>query len=380
MKNPLTRTLLALGLFTVLVVPLPLAAHDGHVHPEQVTEGTTFEANEKIEVNGTVNGDFFCVGQDVTISGTVNGDVICAGETIIITGTVDGNVRAAGATVRITGHVTRNVSIAGEELVVEKGAVIDGEFLGASETLEMNGTIGRGARMWGKKLTLGGEVKKGVSADVEELFISPGAVIQEKLLYTSPEQGSISGASKVGSVEWRELHLTSPGAAQNMFGKFLTVQWWKQFAISALGLFLLGFLLMRMAGGVLQRTEMTLRSHSMKALFIGLATLIVTPIAIIILLVSIVGLPVAFLLAFLLFAAISVSKLVVIIFIGQRMSKELFPKHAHTEIIGLIMGVLVSKLIFAIPIIGVTASSTAFLCGLGAIILSFYARPPQHTN
>lgn len=106
------------------------------------------------------------------------------------------------------------------------------------------------------------------------------------------------------------------------------------------------------------------------SLGLGVLALLLTPIIVIILLITIIGLPLAFILFALWLIAIYASKILVGILIGRDLINNYWPKQKDSLILAMIVGIIIASLIFALPIIGRIVSLLAMLWGLGGIMLA----------
>jgi cytoskeletal protein CcmA (bactofilin family) len=112
-------TLLALALVT------PAQAFDGR-------------SGDKVEIKAgeIIEDDVYVTANEFTLEGTVKGDLIVFGETIIINGTVEGDLMAAGKSITINGKVTDDARIAGAVIQIGKNAVVGGDVVAGSASLE----------------------------------------------------------------------------------------------------------------------------------------------------------------------------------------------------------------------------------------------------
>ncbi|MFA5138093.1 MAG: polymer-forming cytoskeletal protein [Elusimicrobiota bacterium] len=90
------------------------------VHEDIVATGA-------ITVDGTVEGDCVSLGGPLTVSGEVRGDVAALGGPIAITGTVDGSLSSAGGMVTIDGRVGDDVASMGGAVTLEARSVVEGD-------------------------------------------------------------------------------------------------------------------------------------------------------------------------------------------------------------------------------------------------------------
>ncbi|MBF4571930.1 polymer-forming cytoskeletal protein [Herbiconiux sp. VKM Ac-1786] len=232
-------------------------------------EGPQFYTGAVVNVTDTVDGDVYAAGQSVTISGDVTGDVIAAAQTITITGTVDGSVRLAAQNVTISGDVTRSGTVFAADIAVTPTGSFGDDVVGSAATAAISGDIGRDLLLSVDRLAISGAVGGDVS-------------------YTSDNEALIDDGAVTGSVERIEPAQApepSPGAV--IGGWFLGLL----YALVALSLITL------LAGLLIPRWLHQVTDHLLpspwKALLVGFIASITVPAALVFLLVTIVGAPLA---------------------------------------------------------------------------------------
>jgi hypothetical protein len=113
-----------LALFT-LTFATPALAFDGRSGDNVV-----------IKAGEVIVDDVYVGATTFVLDGTVKGDLIVFAQTITINGTVEGDLIAAGQSVTINGKVTEAARIAGAALQIGKNAIIGGDVVAGSASLE----------------------------------------------------------------------------------------------------------------------------------------------------------------------------------------------------------------------------------------------------
>jgi cytoskeletal protein CcmA (bactofilin family) len=201
---------IAFLLFATLSTPAALAVQTQtgdsvYIPPGQI-QGPLFVSGNSVVVDADVEGDVFAAGQSVVINGKVNGDVMAAGQSVRITAAVDGDVRSAANDITIQSAVSQSLTAAGNNIRLEPAAVIgkdallfgnnldllgqvNRQVLGASQSFRLTGSIGSDLKLW----------------EVNNLTLSPSAVIGGNLIYKSPREAQIaSGARVSGENRWEQ--------------------------------------------------------------------------------------------------------------------------------------------------------------------------------
>jgi len=157
-----------------LTLATPAQAFDGRAGDDiEIKAGEVIEDDVYITANnfvleGTIKGDLVIFAQTVTINGTIEGDLIAAGQTIIINGTVTDDARIAGALLEIskTAVIGGDVVAGSASLETQDGSVVEGDLVvGAGQTL-LAGNINGDLQAGTGALELSGEIGGNVNAQV----------------------------------------------------------------------------------------------------------------------------------------------------------------------------------------------------------------------
>lgn len=311
------------------------------------TDGPAFGAGQTVNVTGTVNGDLYVAGQTVHVTGTVNGDILGAAQTIEITGTVTGDVRAAGQSVDVEGRVGGSVTLSGEEVTIDSDA-----------------TIGRDAVLAGSTVEIDGDVARDVTAAAGRLSLSGS--IGRDLTYTSDHRLTRGdGATIGGQTEFhqsRSAQRAQPTAGQR-FG------WWLLGTLYAmLALLAIVILSTLLAPRGVARTSSIARRRIGWSALAGLIAMVAIPVAVFAAAATVIGLPVAVLLALGAFL-LSVAGLVV----SAQLIGGLVLRRGNPYLQALV-GAPLLALGIAVPFLGVFVVIAAELVGVGAIVLGYWER------
>lgn len=360
---------LIISVLALLILPT-LAFATVNAQSFRTGETTTIGADEKIDssawlagssidVAGTVNGDLYCAGQNITISGHIAGDVLCAGQTVTISGKIEGDVRAAGQTVLVGGTIAGSVTAAGQAVTVEGKSTIgrDASFVGQNITI--HGLIGRDVVIGASSATVDATVGRNVTAQLENLTVSNDAKVNGTVNYTSPQKAIInSGAHIGGKTTYTELAEEKQTKTGYDFGSAM---------LWAVMLFFSGMLAVLLFPRVLHRTTNSAAktpSRAIMAVLVGLIATVVTPVAIIMLMFTILGMPFALvaLVAWLLILAVSG------VFAAYYLGRVIW--RSSTNAIGtMAAGALALVILSMIPIVNVLTCLLAAWFGSGVIIL-----------
>ena len=280
---------------------------------------TTYRSGGSLEINEFVEGDLMATGGMVAVNVPVDGDLFVSGGAVEIRAPVSGDLTIAAGTALLAAPVDGTVRFAGGSIQVTNESQIGGNLEVVGGSLVLDGTV-RGDL-------------QGEAGSVE----GPGTVEGENTLSVSGDEAPPeAGADAVGFFLWTA------------------------------GLFIGGYVFIRLG----KKCTLTTASKilSWRALLYGIATIILVPILFIILAISVVGLPLALVLLFVFLAAIFSVFIFVPIAVGGWLTKVLKRKK-DPEWVRLLGGVLLTQLLFSIPLLGLLLLFLSFMLGLGGIVL-----------
>ena len=358
--------LLAVG----LLAALPVAA-GADEFAEVVTKHGEFSENifaagREISVDGRVDGDVISFGRDIAVAGAVVGDVMAAGRSITVTAEIDGDVRIAGEDLITANGVTGEVMAAGRDVVLGPSAVVGGRAMLAGELVTVGGQIGGDVRAAGRVVTVTGTIAGDAELAGEEIVIAETAQISGDLTYRSLREAAIApGAEILGDT----VFIRSDGP-KDYVDRFLAGGSAIGLVLFA-GLFLLGVLQTLLAPGAVTLALERIR-RPWVVLGIGLAVLVLTPIATIISAVTVIGIPIAVVLFALFILALLLGYLIAAGAIGRfglalvgRDGDRSFWRRAGA----LAAGMVVLAVVGFIPVLGGLVFVAALLFGVGTLAL-----------
>jgi cytoskeletal protein CcmA (bactofilin family) len=377
---PMLRTVLLLALLALLAVA-PLAAADVDWTADDSVEHSLgsdrFAAGRAVTITGPVGGDVFAAGGRVTVEGPVGGDAVLAGAHVEVRGPVERGLYAAGASVVVSGNVRHNARLAGGAVEVTPAAHFGGGLSMAGRTVSFAGTSDGYLQMAGRDATVSGTIGGDAEISAARIEIGPGAHIAGKLRYRSDREPAIAaGAQIVGGLErlpgtYREWSWR--GGAHHALRGAGRALWWS-------GSFVLGVILLLLAPGYLTDTSRLAAGQAPLCLGLGFAILVAVPVAALLLLITLIGIPVALLAIALYATVLLVGHLVGAIALGDYALGRLAPARAAAagwRVLGLLGALVALAVLRQVPLVGGLAVLLVFLAGIGALSLrAVRPRPP----
>lgn len=339
---------------------------------EVITDDLYVGANTVI-IDGTINGDLWAAGNGISINGIVNGSVMAAGRIVNINGDIGHAVRAAGETINISGDVDGDVMVGGSQVNIASKAKVGGDLLLGAGNARIDGLIEGIIKGGGEGVTISGEVRGNVDLNVESLTILPTANIQGNLTYTSKEEADIQSGAQIGGVTTHNL----PKVKEERAKVFPFV------LFSGIGGKVTGFLMALIVGLViillaprrLTSIAESIRTRPGPSAGWGALILFATPIAAIIVCITIIGIPLGIIVLALWGIAIYLAQIPVGLFIGRWIIGHFRGVESKAIMVGaLALGLVILRLLRLIPHLGFFIGLAIILFGLGAVIVSLRRR------
>ncbi len=337
----------------------------------EVIDRDYMAAGESVTISGVVNGDVYVAGANVMIDGTINGDLLTGGGVITLLGEVTDDVRMAGGNILINGTVGKNVTLAGGTATITSEAEIRGSLLAFAGNLELRAPVGKDANLYAGRAVVGSQIGGDLRGEFDELMLTSEAGILGDLEYKSPEEAEITeGAIILGETNYESLRRErAPQLKMNFLAEPAVprgASLWLSFSSFILSFLLgLGFLYVFPKRG--EAIVKILISRPWQSLGAGFLTLILIPVGMVLLMITIIGIPLALMLVPLFIFLLYFSKIFVAICTGQWIfNRWEIKKNLNWA---LLMGLIIYYLLRQLPIISPIAVFAFTTLGLGAFLL-----------
>lgn len=327
---------------------------------------------ELIDINGTINGDILVAGGTVNINSTVQGDVIAAGGKVRIKGDVAGNVRVAGGDVEVDATIGKNANLFGGTVSISEDSSIGWSLTYWSGTATIKGIVGGHLDGGAGQTLVAAEVGGHANIRAEDegtITLNPPAQIGGDLTYWGNTNPVINdGAEIKGEVIQKSSIL--PSVKQDVF-KFLGISIWFLKLVDLFGLLVIGLVAISLFKKPSVNIVEWMKKEPAKSMGWGIIYLIVTPIAIGILVITIIGIPLALVTAALYAIALYLSKLFAGLLFGYWIFQYLKKNKKDKSVPlmwAMILGIVLYSLVIAIPYFGWLVSIVGAIWALGALL------------
>lgn len=338
------------------------------VGSQQRIDGNLYVASGNISVGAPVNGDVLAVGGNIVTTGRIRDDLAAVGGNIQILSPVDGDVRVGGGQITVSERIGGDLIVGGGTVHVLSESSVQGDLYVAGGQVTIDGTVRGSVRMMGGRLTINGSVLGDVRARADrELTLGAGSSIGGALSYRSQRPATIAADAVIaGGVAYEPLRSLS-GVKEVPKGLFWAIVG-AVTAMKMLALFGMVALIVwrwrRQATEALQEVKGALWNHVGKGLLYG----ILTPVAIVALMVSFVGIIPGGLVLLAYLAVMMVAKVLAGMLLGAWLSGLIY-KHPALRITwaNALLGTLLIEVVGIVPVAGWLIQSIACLAVFGLL-------------
>lgn len=314
-----------------------------------------FVADGEVDKRLDIEGDAYIAGNGIKLSGNVAGDVIVAGNTLdIYVENVGGSVRLAGSTVNIGGNINRNITAIGATINIKEGTSANGVYVSAGE-VEFLGEA-EDVFISADKVNLNGIIYGNVNIECNELIIGENTKVDGEIKVKASTEPTILGEFDSDKIEFtlsKEYENKSDTYNRAFFiEKILSL-------ITAL---ILSLLLVLMCKRYLFKAKEYTIDRPWLPFLIGFATLIILPILALLVCITIIGIPIAFIALIIYGVLIYLAPVVSGIVLGEIIFKNM------NLYLSALIGTIFIKVIMFIPYVGGVVLFACVLLSLGVFI------------
>ncbi len=282
-----------LGILVVaLCAGMAGAAEQRLAAQETVIAGDYFGAGADASPAAPVEGDAFIAAAQVQLRHAVVGDAVLAGGGVTIAGRVGGNLYATGASISVDGPVAGNARLAGGQVEITRSGQVSGRTTLVGGKATILGKAGRQLTIFSEHVMLDGDVAGNVTIASRSLSIGPNARVSGMLTYRGSQPAHIDPGAVLGG----GINYTSFDFEDETYQPVARVIAWIGVIAFTVGLFLIGMLAILFLPASTAHVSRLARGRPLSSLGLGLVAIVCVPIAVILLMLTIVGIPFAFML------------------------------------------------------------------------------------
>lgn len=334
--------------------------------------GNAYAVGASVVVTAPVGGDLSAVGGSIVVAAPVKGDEMLVAGTVHSRARVAGDLRALGGSVRIEEPIAGDLVAFGYS-VHDTGRVTGSIFIGAVDVTVANGSTGP-VTVYGNTVSLAGDFGGDISViSSGRLTLAASTTIRGKLSYQAPEVAAIpASATIVGGVEYTNAsYLPDPGTSRILglvsIGFFLFVRILGALILAGL----LAGLFPRLAEAIARRAYTERTRDVLLTMLLGFAILVATPVLLVLLALTFVGVGLAFLVGILYALLALLSVLYAGILLGSIFARRFLRRDTVLWRDG-VFGMLALSLVALVPVAGLFAVLLFTIFTAGALLQLFF--------
>lgn len=294
-------------------------------------------------------------GEIVSIDSPVDDDVFAAGNIVNINAPVDSAV-VAGGTVNVNAPIKGDLLAAGGQVYVN--ADIGGKVMAAGGTVNQGGSVGTNLVAAGGQVNIlrGSEIAR-------DALIAGGNVVNAgqingTLTVSANSLQNRGNASQVDFYQTERHERERPSEPLDRINLFA--------GLMIIGYFILGLILVRILPGIFTAVDGEIMASPVVRTIVGFVALIAAFIAILLVAVTVVGLPIAGLSLLLVMLAMMLSGTFVSFSLGRWIGRAV--KISQNNLAFFTIGFVILNILFLVPYLGALVSFISISLGFGGII------------
>lgn len=366
-----------------LTIPILFLTFGSNTNALEINVGTDISVTGEYESNYYVaggdieisseskfNNDLFVVGGNTKISGEVNNDVIVIAGESFVNNYVAGDLRVLGGIVNISSTIDGDLVVIGGEVYLLPGANIRGDTIVISGKIYQQSDLNNTTNIISGYVSLDGNVNGDTNVTTQSITFDDDVNIVGNLRYYAPVKAvEIEGSKVEGNVIFNEIKsINEVGIVKSTIINLLNLWLILKFITTLI----LAFIIIHVFRVFSQRVNDLASEKMLKTFFIGLFSNIFVPFIFIILMISLIGLPLAFILLLLYILLYILATPIAGIIIGHLVAHMFGKDTSKVNFQNTVIGVILITVIQFVPIIGDLTIFIFTLIALGAMILYIY--------
>ena len=369
--------IIAFILLPQIILATEFKAGDNIIIPEStLIQDDYFITGENIKFSGIIEGDFISACQTLTSKGKVEGNLMAVAQHIDISGEVGGSFRGGAQDITLDSKLGRNFLGFAQSINLKESSEIGGDVIAFCGDLRISGKVGKGLRGSFGTVVISGIISGDVNIEkADEVTILPEAKIYGDLKYKSKKEAKIEkGAEITGEVNWTQIQ---PKKAK----KGLT---WGRLFIAFLffcASLVTGLFMLLIAKKEVKAAKEAVFKDFLKNLGLGFVFVVCVPIAGVILLFTMIGIPISIIVIFAYMVLFYIAKIFVGMALGEKVLQLFKTNGVPSAGWSLIVGLFILYMLFLIPYLNWIIYLLTLFVGFGSVFQAKkYLIPPSPTT
>ena len=338
-----TKNLLMVFISLIILLATILNAHALELYKNQSFISTlpneyddnVFIISQDVLMNYTsVDGDLVAVSiiQNINSRETKNAMFISVQQNI--SGNFNGNVYIVSGSTLLNAHITGDLIIFSGNVIISENTTIDGDVLIYSNTFKNSGLIKGSLKVYSYETKLNGSIKTNAFIASDIIKFNSNAFIQGNLSYITSKKLKLNKSHVAGRIYYKKI--TAKPFTQQLKTKLLF----------SLMFIVMGTFLLFLFPKFFENSNFIMIRNISEVALLGFLSLAILPFVLFILILSVIGIPLATIILFYYITSLLVSGVIVGYFIGGYISYAIF-KGNLSRYSALMLGIM---LLFALSL------------------------------
>jgi hypothetical protein len=326
------------------------------VQANPLIKGPIFKAANSINFQETIDGDVFLLAQDVVVNATISGDLIVVAGQAEIKGIINGDLRVVAGQLNLGALVNDDASLVAGQIKFSPDSSIQKTLTAVAAAIALNGQVQEKVWLGGRNITILNKTQLGNDLKILHQAIPtiyPQAKISGDLITKQIES---EDSNNIRNLVFKKTKLvkkiTTLVIVQKLVAIFLEI--------------LVGILLITLLPILSKKLLKLSQDQPTQTIGWGLLSAISIPIIVILLFISLIGIPLGVLVIILYGFSFYLSRLLASLSLGSNLLKD---KKFKKPYYSLTLGFIILSFLKFIPILGWLVYFVFILNGLGTIIL-----------
>lgn len=317
---------------------------------------------DTVVIEGNVDGDVFAFANNVQVKGNIKGNLVAAGNYVDLSGTVTGTAFTAANDIYVNGRVDGNLVSAAGTTNITNSALINRNWIAAGDRLQHDGQVGRDVLAGGSRITVNGKVDGEMEVGGGNLRIAPTGVVGGKVIFYSDRPATVENGARTGEVIFHRIE-------QSRFNT-IDFTWFRTgwIAFRFIGFMLVGLLFLALFPGLRRSFPNLVLARPWQLPVAGIVTLVVFPVLVLLLMMTVVGIPLSVLSMLLFPALVYGGQILVSWSVASLLGERVEFMKGWTWPLLFLAGALLTTLVGMAPGIGWLFKTAFVLYGLGGVI------------
>ncbi len=333
------------------------------IQKDEMVKSDVFAGAGYVKIHGNVNGDLFAASGEFQHDGHVTGDILLLAGNSDIGGIVDGDIRVGAGRVVIDGEVRRNITAFSGDVSLGEDARVYGSITALAGRIAINGFVGGDFRSGeAEEILINGVIKGDVQVGKSNFKFGPKAKVHGNFTYASENEKQIPEGVVEGEIIYKQyVKKVNVEEVEKGFKIFNIVKG----AIFLLSYLIIGTLAVLIFKNFIKKTAITVEQNPWYTIGIGSVGLIVTPIAAILIMITVIGIPISIISLMLYGILVYLAKLPCALWIGTKILKD-----EKKPLLPILIGIFILRFVSYIPYIGFLVTLVVTTFGLGSYLIN----------